>query len=224
MDPNTSGYRRLALGIVVTIWAIAPGGSARASAALDLLWRDNGQSALTVAVSSSTVVILDMILTTDDYIQEYSYSIDYDETGMAVAAFSHNAMPGDPYFGLAIPANLVDDGSAVGPFFGGSKPTFNLGIGLHSGEVFLVGTISFHVLGGAGTYELSPQWDFLQTFETRDVFPVSAATLHVTPQPGTSLLLALGLAGLGWRRRSINGPAPGRQHRGGSGTGRGPRR
>ncbi|HEX9815171.1 MAG TPA: PEP-CTERM sorting domain-containing protein [Myxococcota bacterium] len=195
------------LGAVAAVvgWA----GIAQASANIDLLW--NGTSDAISGVSTSSNLTLHVILTAGPKgSMGAGVSIDYSDAIGKVEMIGFSSTGADSIFPIVL-GSTYDTGSAVRNVNGACLPGAGLGSCLGAGESYLLGTLTFHKIDGAGSFEVIPLTimgppdgtDAILDLDGNDISSTSTLNVayFVNPEPGTASLLMAGLVGIAAARR-----------------------
>ena len=211
--------RRLTIGMMATLVALAVAGAASAAPSISLTWESTTGTGTTggssIDAAPGDVLRLSLKAVADaNGLTFTSQSLSWDAAdllGQSAAECSalDNAFPGfcsdgggpaPPFHSPFTPGVAVGAGSASS-FDAGGLAVFAVSIN--------VGTIEFTVQPGAGVeiinidYSLAPGIDSTNDGGGGVFFPTASASI-VVPEPGTAALLGLGLGALGFlgRRRS----------------------
>jgi hypothetical protein len=186
-----------ALASLVALFGFAA--TANASQVIDLIWSNSGGTA-TSSVATSANITLNVILTNNEPLlsQGGGVTVDYsDAVGNLTVVSFQTFLSGALGFNLG---STTDTGTQVRNVNAAAFIPYT-GTGLGVGATYLLGTVTFHQEAGpAGTFNITSVLTatdaFIDANGATNVTVLNGATLTNVPEPGTVVLLALGLGGL----------------------------
>jgi len=176
-------------------------GSAAATATIDLIWAATGTNTISGAQATSANIVLNVVLVAGPGNSDGAgISIDYSSLlgTSSVVTFSNTRVAP-----LTVGLGTTTNDAVNGVVRNMNDLCFGINC-LLSGQSYLLGTITFTGLAGAGSFTITP---FVDTTSTDGVLngggsdvgattTFNSAFINVVPEPGTVSLLGMGLAGL----------------------------